>query len=343
MPVLPYDGIHHIDMHMKLLDEETLLVGEYPAGVADGPQIEANLQYVLDQYPSAFGTPYEVVRIPMPPYNGQYPDVLGVPYRTYTNAVFVNKLLLVPIYEPAYDTTALRILREALPGYRVQGINCNQIIPAGGAIHCVTRAVGVRDPLLISHQPLRDTEEAGLPYRVEARIEHRSGITAAQVYYRTDTTLAFQAVNMTQIDSISWEGFLPAQPPGTTLQYYLAAQAASGKSQVRPLPAPAGYWHFEILGTPTSVAAGIEATRLDPAFPNPAQALTCVPVHLAEAGPIRLRLFDALGRPVRTLFTGPAPAGPSRHFFDAGPLPAGTYLLRLETEAGQAVQRLLVR
>lgn len=43
MSNLPYDNIHHIDMHMKLLDEETLLVGEYPPGVADGPQIEANL------------------------------------------------------------------------------------------------------------------------------------------------------------------------------------------------------------------------------------------------------------------------------------------------------------
>jgi len=35
-----------LDMHMKLLDEETLLVGQYPGRVADGPQIEANLQYV---------------------------------------------------------------------------------------------------------------------------------------------------------------------------------------------------------------------------------------------------------------------------------------------------------
>lgn len=43
MEKLPYDGIHHIDMHMKLLDEETLLVGEYPAGIANGPQIEANI------------------------------------------------------------------------------------------------------------------------------------------------------------------------------------------------------------------------------------------------------------------------------------------------------------
>jgi agmatine/peptidylarginine deiminase len=42
MQTLPYDNIHHIDMHMKLLDEETILIGEYPQGVADGPQIEAN-------------------------------------------------------------------------------------------------------------------------------------------------------------------------------------------------------------------------------------------------------------------------------------------------------------
>jgi agmatine/peptidylarginine deiminase len=40
MPTLPYDEIHHIDMHMKLLDEETLLVSKYPTGVADGPQID---------------------------------------------------------------------------------------------------------------------------------------------------------------------------------------------------------------------------------------------------------------------------------------------------------------
>ena len=51
---LPYDVIHHIDMHMKLLDEETLLVGEYPPGVADGPQIEANLQYILQNYSDLF-------------------------------------------------------------------------------------------------------------------------------------------------------------------------------------------------------------------------------------------------------------------------------------------------
>ena len=66
MDVLPYDGIHHIDMHMKLLDESTLLVSEYPTGVADGPQIEANLQYVLSNFTTKWGTPFDVVRIPSP-------------------------------------------------------------------------------------------------------------------------------------------------------------------------------------------------------------------------------------------------------------------------------------
>ncbi len=75
MTTLPYDDIHHIDMHMKLLDEETLLVGQYPDGVADGPQIEANLQYILTNFKSVFGTPFKVIRIPMPDDKGKFTDV----------------------------------------------------------------------------------------------------------------------------------------------------------------------------------------------------------------------------------------------------------------------------
>ena len=57
MDKLPYDQIHHIDMHLKLLDEETLLVGEYPPGIADGPQIEQNLAYVVVELCFAMGRP----------------------------------------------------------------------------------------------------------------------------------------------------------------------------------------------------------------------------------------------------------------------------------------------
>jgi agmatine/peptidylarginine deiminase len=180
MNTLPYDGIHHIDMHMKLLDEETLLVGQYPTGVSDGPQIELNLQYILSNFQTCFGKPYKVVRIPQPPSSsGQYPP--NSSYYTYTNSLIVNKTVIVPIYGLSQDTTALRIYREAMPGYRVVSINCASMISASGAIHCITKEIGVFNPLFISHSGLRNTSVTTSPYEVKASIKSKTGIWCAKV------------------------------------------------------------------------------------------------------------------------------------------------------------------
>ncbi|HUR31335.1 MAG TPA: agmatine deiminase family protein, partial [Saprospiraceae bacterium] len=80
-PTLPFDGIHHLDMHMRILDEETIMFGEYPEGIADGPQINANIEYLLEEFQTAFGHPFRIIRIPMPPENNLYPDH-GGDYRT---------------------------------------------------------------------------------------------------------------------------------------------------------------------------------------------------------------------------------------------------------------------
>ncbi|MDX2247458.1 MAG: agmatine deiminase family protein [Bacteroidia bacterium] len=252
MDVLPYDGIHHIDMHMKLLNEETLLVGKYPTGVADGPQIEENMEYLLSSFSSGFGFPYELARIPMPPHHGDYPDSWWANYRTYTNSVFVNKTVLVPVYEEKYDTTALRIYRQLLPGYRVVGINCNAIIRSGGALHCITKGIGVSDPLLIQHRRLRDRFVTYNSYQVNALISHRSGIRSAQIYFTTDTTAGFTPIEMIEAipEENVWTGFIPPHPPGTTLYYYIHAESFSGKQINRPITAPAGWWKFRVLSRP---------------------------------------------------------------------------------------------
>ncbi len=123
MDVLPYDGIHHIDMHMKLLDEETLLVSNYPSGVADGPQIQANINYITSNFLTPFGNEYDVHWIDAPPsISGAYPDTGGY-YRTFTNSVFINKTVLVPTYRPEVDAAALALYQELLPGYTIVGIN----------------------------------------------------------------------------------------------------------------------------------------------------------------------------------------------------------------------------
>ncbi len=127
MNALPYDIINHIDMHMKLLDEKTLLVGSYPDGIADGPQINANIDFVVNNFLNYFGEDYEVIRIPMPDSpSGLWPDdnPAGF-YRTYTNGVFVNKTFIYPSYREEYDTTAARIYEELLPGYTLVPIDCD--------------------------------------------------------------------------------------------------------------------------------------------------------------------------------------------------------------------------
>ena len=81
---------------------------------------------------------------------------------TYSNATFVNNTILLPTYYEQYDTTAIRIWEEAMPGYNVVGIDCDsqrQHHCLSGAIHCITHSVAVEDPLMISHLPLQDTDD----------------------------------------------------------------------------------------------------------------------------------------------------------------------------------------
>lgn len=344
MTTLPYDVIHHIDMHMKLLDEETLLVGQYPDGVADGPQIEANLQYVLSNYNSVFGTAYKVVRIPMPPdATGSYPDN-GGDYRTYANAVFVNKTVILPTYAQQYDTTAVRIWHEALPGYNIKTINCNSIITALGAIHCITKEVAAADPLLISHQALHDTYNTTTPYQVDALIRHRSSIANAFVFYRTDTLLPYQQTTMTTLDGTHWTGYIPTQSAGGIVYYYVQATSVSGKTQVRPLPAPSGYWKFNVLltvGVNEPIAANV--SELHSVFPNPSKGITCIPVSSSSMLSATVLLKDIFGRTVETIFDGEMPAGEKNYFINTEPFASGVYTIELRIANKTIVQKLIVR
>jgi agmatine deiminase len=343
MNTLPYDGIHHIDMHMKLLDEETLLVGQYPNGVADGPQIEANLAYVLANFNSVYGTPYKVIRIPMPADGGQYPHN-GGDYLTYTNSSFINKTIIVPTYGISSDAAALQTYRDALPGYTVVGINSSSSIPASGALHCITKEIGTANPLVISHRAIRDTCSNGNSYSVNAYLKHRSGIQWAAVYYRTDTLQPYQTVAMSYVSNDNWTANIPVQTAGSKVYYYIKGHANSGKEQVRPMPAPAGYWKFSVNCT-----VGIEENNaslhleMQPAFPNPSKGITCIPVESNKAQRATLVLADLAGRTVVNIFDGILKQGDNNLFFDSWDISAGAYMLVLQTESGSISQRLMVR
>lgn len=345
METLPYDGIHHIDMHMKLLDEETILMAEYPEGVADGPQIEANLQYVLSNYNSAFGTEYKVVRIPSPPSSGgEYPDNNGY-YRTYTNSVFLNNTVLVPFYREEYDTIAQRIYEETLPGYNIVGIDVDNnganLISYSGAIHCITHSVGVDNPLLIQHQSLEDTSPLA-NYTVSANIQHNSGIATAKVYFTTDLFNGYNApIDMNNTTENSWEANIPGTIPiGSTVYYYIEATANNGKTLNRPMPAPNGYFDFNIIDHSSNIT-DYASIRLS-VFPNPASGISCIPVNTSYSAQATISLIDVLGQQKELIFKGMLQAGENKYFIDANKYPPGVYNIVIETAIEKSTEVLII-
>ncbi len=293
MQALPYDVINHIDMHMKLIDEQTLLVSRYPQGVADGPQIEANIQEVLDNEVSAFGTPYKVNWIDAPPStSGNYPDSGGY-YRTYTNAVFVNKTILVPTYRPSVDNPALAQWRDLMPGYNVVGIDVDNqgenLISSLGAIHCITHSIGVEDPLWIVHQAIPTAPE-NTSLAIEASIKHNSGIANASVFYREVGATTYQQAAMSLTSNNIWSSNITVQT--TNIEYYIWAQATSGKTLTRPIVAPDGFWTIQVgeLGT-----QDFEVKNITGPFPNPARESVSFKFK-GVAGPLRVTITNILGQ-----------------------------------------------
>ena len=348
MENLPYDGIHHIDMHMKLLNEETLLIAEYPEGVADGPQIEANIQYILENYNSAFGTPYDVIRIPSPPSSsGNYPDNNGY-YRTYTNSVFVNNTILVPFYRTEYDTIAQRIYEEALPGYNIIGIDVDNqgqnLISYSGAIHCITHSVGVNEPLLIQHQQHEDTYSIE-QYNLSASIQHQSGIASATLFWTTNLEQGYQSLSMTNTDGNNWSALIEENLSApNSVYYYIEATANSGKTLSRPLPAPDAYFKFNILEQNNASLIQNNMTNIEMSvYPNPASAITCIPVNCVESFEGQISLTDVLGKEITTIYDGNFLSGLNQFFIDANDFAKGMYLIVLDSEQSQIRQRLIIQ
>ena len=300
METLPYDEIHHIDMHMKLLDEETILVSKYPEGVAAGPQIEENIDYVLSNFQSPFGTPYEIKWIDAPPSSsGSYPDTGGY-YRTYSNAVFVNKSIIVPTYRPEVDEPALDYLRELLPGYNVVGIdvdNSNEpLIASLGAIHCITHTIGVDEPLWIVHQPINEVPTSNTSVSINAMIKHISGINNATVYWREAGESEFNQLSMTIIGDDNWSVDLLIPSGAESIEYYIEAEANSGKSLARPLVAPEGFWTFPVSNLSNEEWAD---NNISAPYPNPASEEVSFQLNQIE-GAVEVSIYNILGQKLNT-------------------------------------------
>jgi agmatine deiminase len=348
LDTLRYDAIHHIDMHMKLLDEETILVGQFPVNTSDYAVIERTAES-LKALRDCYGRPYRILRIPMPPdAGGRYPP--NSDYNTYTNALIINRSVLVPVYGFAGDAQALDIYRDAMPGYNVVGFDCSQIIPAYGAIHCITKDIGARDFVRIAHAPLRDTHDATHDYRIDARIDAAAAGVTARVYWSTNAGGPFTETVLFDSAGIV-TGRIPHQPFGTRVYYYLTARSGSGASVSKPMSAPGGTYAFSVIDSTVTSLPERRAPitmSLGQNYPNPVAVsgrtggITLIPFTLAYPAEATVTVANMLGESVGVLFSGALDAGDYTARWDAHGLPAGAYMITLSVRS-RTTTRVMTR
>jgi agmatine/peptidylarginine deiminase len=124
----------HVDMFAAFTDANTVVVGQYDTAI--DPTNAAVLNRNAARLARIRGPegPLQVVRIPMPPRDGEQ-------WRTYTNVVFANGVLLTPAYEridPQGQRAAADTFQRLLPGWRITGIDVSGLIANGGALHCIS-------------------------------------------------------------------------------------------------------------------------------------------------------------------------------------------------------------
>ena len=124
----------HSDMFATFTAPDTLVIGRYdPADdAANAALLDRSATAVLG-VASAAG-PLKVERIPMPPHAD------GV-WRTYTNAVYANDVVVVPTYAGVDERTereALDTYRRLLPGREILTVEATSLARTGGALRCVT-------------------------------------------------------------------------------------------------------------------------------------------------------------------------------------------------------------
>lgn len=110
-----------------------------------------------------------------------------------------------------------------------------------------------------------------------------------------------------------------------------------------------------VLGVPQSSVAQATAQRttsidqaemprpyaLSAAYPNPFNPQTTFSLTVREQQDVTVQIFNLLGLPVKRLFSGMLEAGESRTFtFDAGDLPSGIYLYRVQGEKFTATRQV---
>jgi agmatine deiminase len=210
MPQLPasVDGTGHIDMWMNIVDEDTVIISKFKPG--SNPTAITITENAVP-YMESLG--FEVFRTPA--WN------VGSTHYTYTNAFRVNDRYFIPYYDsgnPSYsdedDEAFANFSAAAGPDVEIIPIDCYDIIPAAGAIHCIVKQVPRRiDEVPAVHVIWPDGGEvlvSGTTQTIqwEATDTYNEECETIDLYYSTDGGSTYTYIDSTT-DTGSYDWIVP--------------------------------------------------------------------------------------------------------------------------------------
>lgn len=124
----------HIDLFCTFVDVDKVVVAEADpkTDAANAAQLN-RVADILSSVTTSRG-PMQVHRVPLP-------DANDGKYRSYTNLLFANGAVVVPLYpdiDDAMDRRALALFKELLPDRDVVGLDISELSVLGGGLHCLT-------------------------------------------------------------------------------------------------------------------------------------------------------------------------------------------------------------
>jgi agmatine deiminase len=233
-PLSPKITIEHLDTFGKLVAPDTWVFSEFPKNskhYADSERMVALLKTLISPY----GTPYKIFRMKMTTIPGKGAEV----YRAYINSFISNGALYFPIYGDSVDAAATKVYQEALPGYKIVGVD-NGNTEWGDSVHCRSRNLIKPDTTFIFPKVISSTLRAGLPISIIADVYPETGtqIKTVDLIWNADAGTE-QFLPMERTISNQYSAQIPPQTLGTKVSMHIRVEDTSGRVKTAPIRAPA--------------------------------------------------------------------------------------------------------
>ncbi|MFA7331841.1 MAG: C10 family peptidase, partial [Candidatus Delongbacteria bacterium] len=244
-------------------------------------------------------------------------------------------------------------LQYLVNGQLIAGDTFNWTPPANAAgdysftyTACDAAGCGETALLLVHVLPVNDAPQASpvLAHILEGGVQH---IQLAGWDVDSDS-LTYVIDGVAQTEDIFTVEILPGLDH--TFHYYVNdGQAVSDTMSIIVTFAPKGPGKEYVEETNFSNRSGLNdglagelpvGTSLRPAYPNPFNPSTALPIELAQSGHVRLSIYNVAGQRVAVLLDGTLEAGRHELRWSAGQLASGAYLAVLESSAGLSTQIL---